>query len=142
MTHGLSQVRLYGMRFYYLVIVLILGSSAWPALISKGENWDTLHGVAYSFWASMTVLALFGIRFPLKMLPLLLTQFAYKLIWLAAVGYPLWSAGKLGPNPMSDGLFKACALGVVIDLIVIPWSYVYRTYIAAVASPKWRDDVA
>ncbi len=137
MTQRLSKVRLYSMRFLYLLIVVVLGLPAWSTIINKGANWDPLHGVAFSFWAGLSALALLGVRFPVKMLPLLLLQFSYKLIWLIGVAYPLWSAGKL--NPMTDELFKACGLGVLLDLIIIPWPYVFKSYIMSVFSLKAAD---
>jgi hypothetical protein len=57
------------------------------------------------------------------MLPLLLLQLLYKSIWLIAVYLPLRSAGQ------STDLIKAMGIGVVVDLIVIPWPYVLATYV-------------
>jgi hypothetical protein len=62
------------------------------------------------------------------MVPLLLLQFAYKLIWLGAVGYPLWSAHRLD-QPMALDLMRASIAGAVADLIAIPWRYAVRRYV-------------
>lgn len=125
------------MRLIYLLTGVGVGYSSWSAIINAGPDWDPVQGVAYSFWAGFSALAFLGVRFPVKMLPLLLLQFFYKLIWLVGVAYPLWSAGKL--NPMTSGMFKLFALVVLIDLIVIPWPYVFKHFIANVFSGKAAD---
>jgi len=65
------------------------------------------------------------------MLPLLLLQLLYKSIWLIAVYLPLRSAGQ------STGLTKAMVIGVVVDLIVIPWPYVVAHYVKP-RGDQWR----
>ncbi len=126
----LSTIRLYSMRCVYLLTGVFLGSNVWPALITRTTPWDPLHGVAFSFWAAYSLLMLFGVRFPVRLLPLMLLQLFYKVIWLSAVAYPLWSAGHL--NATASGLVKVFASAVVVDLIVIPWLYVFEKYIKAI----------
>jgi len=65
------------------------------------------------------------------MLPLLLLQPLYKAIWLVAVYLPLQSAGQ------STDLTKVMIIGVVVDLIVIPWPYVLATYVKK-RGDRWR----
>ena len=125
-TIGVSKFRFYLLRFYYMVIIVLLGIQVWTEIFTHTGLWEPLPGVAYSFWAAFTALAILGIIHPLKMIPLLLVQFSYKLIWLAIVTYPLWSANQL---KSSDGLTVAMVSGVVIDLLVIPWYYVLKNYI-------------
>ena len=43
-----------------------------------------------------------GIIRPLKMLPILLLEIFYKVLWLILVAYPLWSQGKLAGSPAED----------------------------------------
>ena len=64
-----------------------------------------------------------GLRYPLKMLPLLLLQLLYKSIWVIAVALPLWPAFR------SIELTRIMAMGAVVDLIVIPWPYVIANYV-------------
>jgi hypothetical protein len=92
--------------------------NVWPGLISHGKPWDPTHGIAVSFWAALSALSGLGIRYPLKMLPLLILQLTYKSVWVLAVGLPLRSAGQL--DPVAAELFSVCAIGLVVDLIVIP----------------------
>ncbi|OLD62099.1 MAG: hypothetical protein AUI33_13825, partial [Ignavibacteria bacterium 13_1_40CM_2_61_4] len=102
------------MRFVYLGNFVFLGLNVWPAIINHEGAWDPVKGVAFSFWAALSLLSGLGIRYPLKMLPLLLLQLLYKSIWLIAVYLPLRSAGQ------STELTRIMFIGVVVDLIVIP----------------------
>lgn len=127
-TVGVSKFRIYLLKFYYVVIIVLLGFQVWEEIFTHKEMWQPLPAVAYSFWGAFSVLAILGLIHPLKMIPLLLVQFSYKLIWLIIVAYPLWSAHQL-TGTSSQGLFKANSMGVVIDLLVIPWPYVLKNFI-------------
>src|SRR5207237_8284438 len=118
MSEEISLFRLYLMRFLYLLNFVLLGLDVWPGIINHLGAWDPVKGVAFSFWAALSALSGLGLRYPLKMLPLLLLQLLYKSIWLIAVYLPLRSAGQ------STDLTKIMVGGVVVDLIVIPWPYV------------------
>ena len=125
---GVSKFRFYLLRFYYLLNAVLLGSEVWTEIFTHKGLWQPLPGVAFSFWAAFSALAILGVLHPLKMIPLLLVQFSYKLIWLIIVAYPLWSANHLtgsSAQELTDINFK----GVVVDLLVIPWSYVFKNYI-------------
>lgn len=85
-------------------------------------------GVADSFWGAFTIIAILGLLHPLKMIPLLLIQFSYKIIWLIIVAYPLWSTNQLIGSSI-EGMTMLFAKSIVVDLLVIPWSYVFKNYI-------------
>jgi hypothetical protein len=51
-------------------------------------------------------------------------QLFYKSVWLAAVALPLWSAGRPAAE-LTDGM----VVGVVLDLICIPWPYVLANFV-------------
>jgi hypothetical protein len=125
---GVSKFRIYLLRFYYVVIIVLLGAQVWSEILTHEGLWQPLPAVAYSFWAAFSALAALGLIYPLKMIPLLLVQVFYKLIWLIIAAYPLWSAHKL-TGSSAQGLFKANSMGVVIDLFVIPWPYVLKNFI-------------
>jgi hypothetical protein len=72
----------------------------------------------------------------LKVLPLLMMQLFYKSVWLLAVGLPLRSAGQL--DPVAAELFSVCAIGLVVDLIVIPWPYLLANYVKK-PGDRWRS---
>ena len=78
MSDEVSTLRLYLMRLVYLLNFVLLGLDVWPGLINHVGAWDPVKGVAFSFWAALSVLSGLGLRYPLRMLPLLLLQLVYK----------------------------------------------------------------
>ena len=131
MNQDISIIRLYLIRLMFLLNFVMLGSDVWPAIFDRANEWDSVQAVAYSFWATLSALSLLGIRYPLKMLPLLFTQFTYKFIWLAVVAVPRY------PEIQTDGLFWIMSIGLLVDVVVIPWSYVIKNYIKAKGN-RWR----
>ena len=131
MSEEASMFRLYLMRLLYLLNFVLLGLDVWPVIINQKGEWDPMHGVAFSFWAALSALSGLGLRYPLRMLPLLLLQLFYKSVWLIAVALPLSSAGR------STNLTKPFVIGVVLDLIVIPWPYVLANYVKK-PGDRWR----
>ncbi len=126
-----STFRLYLLRTLYLLNFAGLGLVVWPELINHGKLWDPLAGVAFSFWATLALLCGLGLRYPLQMLPMLLTQLVYKSIWLSAVMLPRWSAGRSTP------MTKDFIIGAIADLIAIPWPYVLANYVKN-RGDRWR----
>jgi hypothetical protein len=131
MSEETSIYRLYLMRLLYLLNFALLGLQVWPVLINHAGAWDPVRGVARSVWAALSALAGLGVRYPLKMLPLLLMQLLYKSIWVIAVALPLWSTFR------SMELTKVMAYGAVMDLIVIPWPYVLANYVRK-PGDRWK----
>ena len=119
-----SLVRLYVLRAMYLVLAIGGGIAFLPQLIGHEP---TARGVIPSMLAGMWLLACFGLRYPLQMLPILLFELAWKTIWLVDYGLPQWMAGVNTPLFKED--FKMIALGPVIFILVIPWGYIYRHYL-------------
>ena len=79
---GVSKFRTWLLRFFYLLIFALLGSDVWIEIFTHKGLWQPMPGVAISFWAAFSTLAILGIFHPLKMIPLLLVQIFYKLVWL------------------------------------------------------------
>jgi hypothetical protein len=128
-----SLGRLYVLRTMYLVLVIGGGIAFLPQLIGHEP---TARGVIPSMLAGMWVLACFGIRYPLQMLPILLFELAWKTIWLVDYGLPQWRAGVNTPVFKDD--FKAIALGPLVFILVIPWGYVFRHYLKK-PGERWRN---
>ena len=126
-----SLVRLYVLRAMYLVLVIGLGAMIVPEILNHQL---TSRGVIPSLLGAVWVLAFLGLRYPLQMLPLLLFELVWKLIWMAAYGLPQWSAGQYPPTFAED--FFNIAFGAVL-LFVIPWGYAWRHYVKAPAE-RWR----
>jgi hypothetical protein len=140
-AENVSTFRLYSMRTVYLLTFVGLGYSVWPEIIDHGKLWDPVKGAAFSFWAAYSALMGVGVRYPLKMLPLLILQLFYKSVWLLAVGLPLRSAGQI--DPVAAGMIGVFATAVVLDLIVIPWPYVVANYVKKPGERwRWTSDAA
>ena len=129
-----STARLYALRGAYLLIVVGLGATIWPLLLDPARVPDHMRGVVWAILAAVSLLALLGIRYPLKMLPLLFFELAWKALWLLLVALPLWRSGRL--DPATAETVTECLAGVII-LAVIPWRYVVRHYLRAPGDP-WR----
>jgi len=126
-----STFRLYLMRLLYLCNFVLLGLQVWPVLINHVGPWDPVRAVAWSCWAALSVLSGLGLRYPLKMVPLLLMQLIYKSVWMIAVAGPMWSAFR------SVELTRVMGFGAVVDFIVIPWPYVLANYLK-MRGDRWR----
>jgi hypothetical protein len=127
-----SLARLYVLRAMYLVLVIGGAIVFLPQLIGHEP---TARGVIPSMLAAMWVLACFGLRYPLQMLPILLFELTWKTIWLIDYGLPQWRAGVHTTQFMED--FKAIALGPLVFILVIPWGYVFRHYLKN-SGARWR----
>ena len=127
-----SRTRLNVMRAFFALLFLERGYRIAARLLSGGPALGTFDGVAYAFWGTLALLALVGIRYPLKMVPLLLVFLVYKLLWLLIVALPLWAAGAEF-DPAMRQFAIAMVVGLVIDLLVIPWGYVAANYVRAPA---------
>ena len=128
-TIGVSKFRFWLLRIFYAIIIVLLGIEVWTKIFTHIDKWQPLPAVAYSFWAAFSFLAILGVLHPLKMVPLLLVQFVYKVIWLIIVAYPLWVENRLAGSP-AQGLTEANAIGIIIDLLVIPWTYIFKEYVS------------
>ncbi len=123
-----STFRLYLLRATYLLIVVGLGVDIWPGILHPPHNLEHMRGVVRSLLAAVTLMAALGIRYPLKMLPLLLFELAWKSIWVIAIGLPLWSGHRLGAATRET--WNACLMGLVLFPLVIPWRFVVSTFVS------------
>jgi len=126
-----SLARLYILRAMYLLLVIGGAIVFLPQLISHEL---TARGVIPSMLGGVWVLACFGLRYPLQMLPILLFELVWKTIWLIDYGLPQWRGGVHTTQFAED--FKAIALGVIL-IPIIPWGYVFRHYLK-MPGPRWR----
>jgi hypothetical protein len=129
-----SLLRLYLLRAGYLLLVAGLGVQLWPSMFHHAP-WTFWQGVGKSFLTAISVLAILGLRYPLKMLPLLFYEVTWKAIWLLAVPLRMWLAhAPIDANTLET--LQECSL-VVIFLLVIPWRYVIANFIAA-PGDRWK----
>jgi hypothetical protein len=127
-----SLARIYVLRATYLLLVIGLGAMIVPEVVSHPV---ISRGVIPSLLGAVWVLAFVGIKYPLKMLPLLMFEFAWKSIWMLAYGLPQWYASQL-PATFAEDSFNI-GVGVILMPLVIPWGYVYRHYVKQ-SGARWR----
>ena len=130
---ALPTWRLNLIRVGYSVMGGGLAITKWPELIEH-EPWELKQGTVVTMLVAMSVLALLGLRYPQRMLPILLFEVGWKLTWLGVVALPLWLDGAL------DGATReqvATVLWVVIVIAVIPWRHVVSQFVLA-RGDRWR----
>jgi hypothetical protein len=91
-------------------------------------------GVAAALLGSMSLLAFLGLRYPVQLLPLLILETLWKLVWLAAVAVPNLASGDMSTQ-MSTVLSSVSL--VVVILAVTPWDFVWKRYVRA-PGDAWR----
>ncbi len=129
---GVSLTRLYVLRGTYLFIVVGLGAMILPEILSHEL---TSRGVIAALLGAVWVLALIGLKHPLEMLPVLMFEFVWKLIWTVAYGLPQWAAGQF-PQTFAEDAFNI-GFGVLLMPLVIPWGYVWRRYVRRPGA-RWK----
>ena len=134
--HEVSTLRLNVLRGTYVLIAVGMGFQIWPMILQHPADVAHMTGVVRSMLGAITLLsALLGVRYPLKMLPLLFIELVWKTIWVLSFGLPLWSAGQLDAGTAET--MRACLLGVVLVPLVLPWRYVWTHYVRA-PGDRWR----
>jgi hypothetical protein len=123
---GVRPANIYLLRLLYALMFLVLGRSTWTEILTHQGAWEGLDAMAWTVWTAFATLAGLGILRPLKMLPILLLEIFYKVMWLAMVAYPLWSRGELAGSSV-EGMADAF-LWVILAIVAVPWGHVAREY--------------
>ncbi|HEV7163987.1 MAG TPA: hypothetical protein VGO35_01185 [Gammaproteobacteria bacterium] len=124
---GVRRINIYLLRTLYFLMATMLAYDVWSYTLGHRGPWENKEGIAWSVWAGFSTLAILGVFHPLKMIPILLLEIFYKSLWLILVAYPLWKAGTLTGSP-AEGTFYVF-IPVVIVYLIMPWGYVFRTYV-------------
>ena len=138
----LSQyaIRWRWLRFMYVYTTIVAGAIGLAEILAPArvqsmfgmpEQDPVVFGFGGSVFLALGLVAILGVRAPLKYCPILLVELAYKLIWLCGVVVPLALRGEF---PASS-IVQVVIFGtfVVGDLIAIPFRYVFSSDIAAAA---------
>ena len=132
-TPELSLVRLHGMRAGYLLMGVGLALVKWPKL-PDAHTMPLFEGVTWCLLAAMSLLALLGLRYPVKMLPILLFETLWKVLWFGVVALPQALDGGL--DRAASDTVVSCSLVVAI-IAVIPWRYAWDTFVQT-PGDRWR----
>lgn len=133
---SISVTRLNIMRVGYLLMAAGLAAVViWPEFIQgRAASLPVFEGVVAAMLAGMSLLAFLGLRYPVQLLPLLIFESLWKLLWLGAVAGPHLIAGDMTPEM---GTVLGNLALVVVILAVTPWDYVWKRYVLAPGAP-WR----
>lgn len=129
----LTTLRLTLLRSMYLLIAVGLGSTVWPLIVDPPDTAANANTVIRALLGALAVLSILGLKYPLRLLPLLLFELLWKLIWVIAFAWRMWLATGLDEYA-SETLF-ACLIGVVLIPIVVPWGHVFKHYVRAQGGP-------
>ncbi len=121
------------MRVGYLIMGGGLAITKWPELVSH-DPWELKQGVVVAMLVAMSVLALLGLRYPARMLPILMFEVGWKLLWLGTVALPLWMDGDLSGATREETV-KILWVGFIIA--VLPWRHVVRQFVLA-RGDRWH----
>jgi hypothetical protein len=132
-SRELSLTRLYAMRAGYALMAFGLMLVKWP-LLPNAHTMPLYEGVSLMLLTAMSLLALLGLRHPVKLLPVLLFETIWKLLWLCAVALPEALTGGLSDR-MSAVAFN-CSL-VVFIIAAMPWKYMWAQYWRS-NGDRWR----
>ncbi|MEM6748450.1 MAG: hypothetical protein AAF608_13620 [Pseudomonadota bacterium] len=125
--------RIHLLRLLYVAIAVGLHSFVWQQLFFQSADWPLMRGIAKSMFAALGLLVLFGIRYPLQMLPLIFFETLWKAIWIVAIAIP---AALNGRWAVVESTFYEC-IGIVLVFAVMPWRYVWARYVTHTGEP-WR----
>jgi len=105
-------------------LMMLISPSFAMALFSQPAQDLYLYGIAAAVWTAFGLLAILGLRDPIKYMPILLFQFIYKLIWLFAVFIP---------NVVVDGVrfdtitvLLVFLLFIVGDFLTLPFKELFK----------------
>jgi len=123
-------------RLYIIRAAALLGIwGLFPTVETLATHTALDRGVHKALISGLWVTSLFALRYPLKMVPILLFELVWKLIWLLAFGLPEWRSGVGSPQLQGD-LWSIGAFPAVV-VLVIPWGYVWRNYVMQ-PGDRWR----
>jgi hypothetical protein len=121
------------LRVGYLVMGIGLVVVKWPLLVGHGP-WELKDGTVECLLVAMSVLAFVGLRYPLRLLPILLFEVLWKVLWLAVIAGPLWQDGTLDGDTRKQA---GAILWVIVVIGAVPWRYAFAQYARRPGDP-WR----
>src|SRR4051794_38296841 len=109
------------MRVGYLIVGVGLAVVKWPVVIDYDGSMPLFEGLSLFSSHRCRSWRSWDCGIPVRLLPILLFECAWKLIWLAVVALPAVAAGDV--DEATQEVIFSCSL-VVIILAVVPWRYV------------------
>jgi hypothetical protein len=129
-----STFRLYLLRAMYVFIAVGLAVTRWPEILNPPADASHMDNVVRSMLGAFSLLALLGIRYPIRMLPLLFFELVWKSMWVLMWGLD----DQLTPDQQET--LVACLMGIIPIPLMMPWRYVINRYVKAPGDP-WRKQM-
>jgi hypothetical protein len=133
----MKGVRWGWLKAMYIITIIVAGGFGLGMILAPStlqSMFDNVcdpvtYGINGSVFLAFGLLAILGLRDPLKFAPILLLQLVYKTLWFIGVVLPLLVTGRF---PASEILTVVIfALVIVGDVIAIPFAYVLAKKAAA-----------
>jgi len=124
---GVRRINVYLLRLLYTLMFFVLGKETWTHILTHQGSWEPKDAMVWCVWSAFATLAVLGIIRPLKMLPIVLLEIFYKVLWLLIVAYPLWAQDKLADSPAES--MTSAFLWVLLPIVAVPWGFVFVNYI-------------
>jgi hypothetical protein len=126
------RIRWRWLRFMYIYTAIVAGGVGLATVLAPAATRSFLDmpsqdpivfGLSGSVFLGFGLVAILGVRAPLKYCPVLLVELVYKLIWLGGVVMPLIARGEFPASAIFQAVIFATF--VVGDLVAIPFRYVF-----------------
>ena len=130
----ISLFRLYTLRLSYFIMAAGIGVYFWPSVIHHTSAQAMTEGIRLALLAGLGATAALGLRYPVRMLPILLFELTWKTIYLVAFALPLWLNHQINTATAQD---IQSVLMVVIFIPLIPWRYVF-THFVLQRGDRWK----
>jgi hypothetical protein len=118
---GVPAFNFYLLRAMFILMSTFLAFDVWKNIASHQGPWNAVEAAAWCFWAGFSLLAIFGIFKPIKLLPVVLLEIVYKVLWLMIVAVPVWFFGQPAGEGFSTVSFSFVL--VVLPIVAMPWPY-------------------
>jgi hypothetical protein len=80
-----------------------------------------------SFLVALSLLCLAGLWRPVQLLPVLVFEFLWKLVWVVAIWWRLWHGQQVDTS--IEQTFYSVAIGGALVGLGLPWPYLLRVYL-------------
>jgi hypothetical protein len=117
-----------------VLITVGLALMIWPGIVSHSDSLPHMNGVVRSMLGAVSLLALVGVFYPMRMLPVMFFELVWKAIWVVAFGLRPWLNGTFDAERYTS--LGECVFGVLVVLVVVPWGFVFRDYFVSERSMR------
>ena len=104
-----------------------LGMLLMPELVKSMFQWPVAEPIAFgivgSVYLAFGILSIFGLRSPLKFVPVLVLQLCYKSIWFIGVIIPRLISAQFPSYAIAIAIIFATY--IIGDIIAIPFAYIF-----------------